>query len=184
MVCPCYFNSGPQILKFEYRIIVILGYFATVHAIIRRILLVLLFSVVNQVNQSGIHSILMLKLIVGFSKIRSSIGNLEYLGPVHCTVWYSTGTWKWFVSTFFLRELEKKKQYSEDIPIIYIFKKLRPPNNIYYIHNMNYFSIIVRKRFIFIYIFFRSYLYFNKILIKFVVTFREYLAPKYTEICI
>ena len=61
------------------------------HAIIRRILLVL-FSVVNQVNQSGIHSILMLKLIVGFSKIRSSIGNLEYLGPVHCrsTVQYDT----------------------------------------------------------------------------------------------
>ena len=66
MVCPCYFNSRPLI---EIRIIVILGYFATVHAIIRRILLVL-FSVVNQVNQSGIHSILMLKLIVGFSKIR------------------------------------------------------------------------------------------------------------------
>ena len=69
MVCPCYFNSRPLI---EIRIIVILGYFATVHAIIRRILLVL-FSVVNQVNQNrgvGIHSILMLKLIVGFSKIR------------------------------------------------------------------------------------------------------------------
>ena len=70
MVCPFYFNSRLLILKFEYyRIIVILGYFATVHAIIRRILLVL-FCVVNQVNQSGIHSILMLKLIVGFSKIR------------------------------------------------------------------------------------------------------------------
>ena len=68
MVCPCYFNSRPLILKFEYRIIVIFVNFATVHAIIRRILLVL-FSVVNQVNQSGIHSILMLKLIVGFSKI-------------------------------------------------------------------------------------------------------------------
>ena len=59
----------------------------------------------------------MLKLVV--------IGNLEYLAStLYSIIQYDTVQER-ESDTCLLRELEKKKQYSEDIPIIYIFKKLR-----------------------------------------------------------